>query len=447
VSFPLLLLALLSFGLTTVVFLVFRGRTLLFPGKIYALLFIAHIAVPTLLLGLGQAPRFVNNANEAYLVSSILFSWTCLLGTTLGATFAARLRLYAPAAVTKTVFHWRGDRTLIAVGFLVLATWATRAYVVQSDGYFQLQRATQGELEGPLYAAIRMVEQFGMFANVLLSAYTWGRKTSPSARLVRLVMVLTACEFMYWLPSGRKEDTILSVLLPVATRHLLTGYRPTRRAIVIFATFVALFFPLSHYYRLAIEFNLTNLSADEALSLIDLASSSAGSAEVDIRPTDVVFNRVSLLEPISASMRLVSQGIWPLLAGQSYAEVLLTLVPRVAWAGKPEFHYGNDFGHAAGYLGIDDEATSISVTYFGEAFLNFSWLGGIAMFAIAFIFTTLYKLAAASSDRITGAMMYLLCLPSLLYLGGTFTLYFGGLLKILPFFYLICCWIRERKAP
>lgn len=445
-SFILLLLGLLSIGFTTLVFLVFKDRSLLFPGKIYGLLFTAHIAVPTLLLGLGQAPRFVNLANEAYLVPSILFAWTCLLATTLGAAFAVRLRIFNSSAFENSKFDWRHDRALVAVGILLLASWVARAYVVESDGYFQLQRATQGELEGPLYAAIRMIEQFGMFANVLLVAFAWGRGTPPSQRLVRLVVLLIAIEFIYWLPSGRKEDTILSIFLPVATRSVLTGYVPPRRAVMIFLCFVALLFPLSHYYRLAIEYNLTNISADEAMSLIDMASSSAGSLEADIRPTDVVFNRISLLEPISASMRLVNQGIWPLLLGKSYVELLVTLVPRVVWPSKPEFHYGNDFGHAAGYIDFEDEATSISVTYLGEAFLNFSWLGSIVMFGIAFIFTLVYKFARGSRDRITGTVMYLLSLPSLLYLGGTFVLYFGGLLKVIPFFYVICCLIRERRV-
>ena len=357
-----------------------------------------------------------------------------------------RLRLRSPQQTPVQVYLWRPGRVKIAVFLLLVASWAARVYIIDSDGYFQVQRATQGELEGPLYAALRMIEQFALFAVVLLTAYAWGQNKPPSKQLVRLVMILITIEFIYWLPSGRKEDTILSIMMPVATIYLLTGLRPSRKATVLFVCFVALFFPLSHYYRLAIELNLTNLSAEEALSLIDLASSSADSAQADIRPTDVIYNRVSLLEPISASMRLIQQGTWPMLLGQSYLEVLITVIPRVFWPSKPEFHYGNEFGHAAGYLGTDDEATSISVSYFGEAFLNLAWFGGLAMFFISFLFTVIFKLASTSRDRITGAFIFMLCVPSLLYLGGTFALYFGGLIKTLPFFYLICSWIRQRKA-
>ena len=67
-SIPILLLSLCSVALTPLVFASFRNRTLLYPGKLYALLFAAHISIPALLVGLGMAPRFVNLANEAYLV-------------------------------------------------------------------------------------------------------------------------------------------------------------------------------------------------------------------------------------------------------------------------------------------------------------------------------------------------------------------------------------------
>jgi hypothetical protein len=33
--------------------------------------------------------------------------------------------------------------------------------------------------------------------------------------------------------------------------------------------------------------------------------------------------------------------------------------------------------------------------------------------------------------------LYLIAIPTLLYVGGTFGLYFGGLIKIIPFYYMI----------
>lgn len=437
-------MALLSVAAAFLSFRAFGGQSLLHPGRIYAVLFAVHLAVPSVLTSLGLAPPFVNAANEPHIVSALVFAWICLAATTAGAWSASRLRLRPKNASAGPTYRWRHGRLLLAVCGLMLAAWITRIYVIQAGGYFQLQRATQGELEGPLYAAVRMVEQFGLFAVVMLTAYTWQPGQAPRPAMVRAVVLLALAEFLYWLPSGRKEDTILAILLPIATRYLLTGWRPSSASLGAFAVFIALLFPLSHYYRIAIELNLTSLSASEAMSLIELATSSASSAEVDIRPSDVIFNRISLLEPLAAAIRLVESGHWPLMLGLSYAEVLLTVVPRILWPGKPDFHYGNDFGHAAGFLAVGDDVTSISVTYFGEAFLNLGWLGALAMFVIAFIFGLLFKWARSSRDPLTGTVIFMLCLPSLLYLGGTFALYFGGLLKLLPFYYLVCSWIRTR---
>ena len=70
--------------------------------------------------------------------------------------------------------------------------------------------------------------------------------------------------------------------------------------------------------------------------------------------------------------------------GKSYKPLLYILIPRVIWNKKPNLSFGNEYGK---YIGIIDEGnpTSINMSVFNEAFINFGYYGLI----IIMIFGTL----------------------------------------------------------
>ena len=105
--------------------------------------------------------------------------------------------------------------------------------------------------------------------------------------------------------------------------------------------------------------------------------------------------------------------------------------------GKPEFHFGNEFGYLSGVIYPNDFVTAISVTFIGEAYLNFKYAGIIVLGFFGLFFAYFYKKIFSSKKYHIWLFVYLTILPTLLYFGGSFTLYFAGLLKIVPFSYLI----------
>lgn len=415
----------------------------LHPSRVYSVLFTVHLGVPAILLGMDLAPSFVTAQNSDYLISALLFSVICLVAAAGGARLGTRIASKSASNVSDV--YWKPRRVAVVVGLLVFASWSMKYLVVSSDAYFQLKRAAQGELQGPYYAMIRMVEQFSLFAIVVLNVYRWRVRGGDRKWVGRAAVILTLLEFLYWLPSGRKEETILTLLLPVATKHLTTGYVPSRRAVATFGIALVLFFPLSHYYRLQLEVNLSDLRVTDVAALADLATRSASTAEAASTPAEVMFGRISLVEPVAASIRLITTSTWDLLLGQSYTEGMLGLVPRVLWPSKPDLSYGNEFGQAAGYLDWRDTATSISVTFVGESFLNFGWLGFVAMFGMGAGLGLLYSRAVGSSNRAMYCVIYLIALPTLLFFGGTFAIFFGGLMKQIPFFAFLCWCLRAKR--
>lgn len=448
VADPLLFLASLIASLYAVgyVYRLRRSRHLASPASLYAALAFIHFSMPGLLLGIGVGPDFVGASNRVYATEAILFVLAGLIAVQIGSLLASsQITAEIDLSEGKEPIVWRSSRLLWVTGLLLIVGWAARLHVIDSNAYFQILRTSQGNLEGPFFAAIRMIELFPMYVLCMFAIRYWRPNALPS-RVWRFALhVAVILELLYWLPSGRKEPVVLAVLLPLFIRYVLTQKLPSKRSVVTLVLGIGLMFPATYYYRTAMG------SAEGSIDIVETvitASTAVGSGGTEIGkpPMEVIAGRISLLEPLSACIRLWRDGDWEPMLGQSYAQALLSLVPRVIWGGKPNLHYGTEFGHAAGYLSNDDWETSISVTYFGEAFLNFGWAGLWPLFVIGLLFGTIYRRAKSSYCGETWLLVYAVMLPTILYIGGTFALHFGGLIKLLPFFFLVGWMMNSRPT-
>jgi hypothetical protein len=270
-------------------------------------------------------------------------------------------------------------------------------------------------------------------ALMLLAIWYWGPLALGEYRKRFMLYAMWCAELFYWLPTGRKEDIILTVVSPLIVRYLWTKRMVNWRYALLIVAGIIVLFPASHYYRLAVDlwgeagipFDQRIFTALEAANDNDLLG--------DLAPGQVLLGRLSLVEPVAASVRLVDEGAWSLQLGASYSSFLIGLVPRALWADKPTFSYGTEFGHRSGILDTGDDVTSISVTLFGESFLNFGVAGALVSLCIGVIFGVIYRWFR-NSRREDALFLYVASLKVVVYVGGTFTLYFLGLVKTL----LIC---------
>lgn len=425
----------------------YRFRTLASPDSLYAALVLQHFFIPGLLVGVGLAPALVNTANQDFVLTAAFFALIGLLAVQVGVKYgvqAKTIRFRRRNQGRRVPVRWKSSRLLLVVVLLLLIGWATRLYIISSGAYFQIERTSGGQLEGNFYAAIRMIELFPLNVISILAIRHWRDDHGSSEAWGRALWLAVAAEVLYWLPSGRKEPVILAVALPLLIRYLRTGWLPSFRAVAVLLGLVVALFPIAFAYRYALEVGGTSIATQDPLSVIGLIMS--GSSEYGKSATEIVFGRMSLLEPLAACIRALESGIWKPMIGESYALALLGLIPRFIWTEKPDLHYGNEFGYVAGLVSTRDTATSISVTFFGESYLNFG-LGGVApLAAIGLIFGLIYRQALTSSRRETALLVYSVALPTVLYVGGTFALYFGGLIKALPFFYAIGRFMETRST-
>ena len=416
------------------------------PLAIFAGLYMVHFCVPAFAIGYDTGYSFANVENQEYVIEALLFLVAVLVVFHFGAAWTSFGGRAEPQYVTHFTV-WKSDSVLLVCAFLVLIGWITRLHVIEQDAYFQFSRAIQGNLEGPFYAAIRLAELFPLHALYILAIHASDSEGLASRKWKFLIMGSMCLELIYWLPTGRKEETIQIFLIPIIIRYIRTRSLPSVPVISLFIAFISVLFPLAYYYRFVLQ-QIVVADSDifQAIPTAYSVLEAGGGTDPDLSASEILLHRLDLLESVSASVRLILSGDWKLELGQSYALALLAAFPRFIWASKPDFHYGTEFGHAAGLLDIDDWITSISVTFPGEAFLNFGWLGFLPFLFLGAGYGQLYKLTHVSKRLQTCTLLYAITLPTILYMGGTFSLYVGGLLKLIPM-YAILGWIMSESIP
>ncbi len=424
----------------------YKTNGLAAPHALYSFLVLLHFILPGVLIGLGTAPAFVNFQNYEYVTQAVLYSGLALISIQAGSNFAISKR-FAPNSVARVrhsgSLQWLDFKIVIVTVALLGAGWIARIYVIQIDAYFQLARTANQNISDSLYAAIRMIELFPLQVICLIAIRYWRSDNKKSTFWRNYLSINILMEIAYWLPSGRKEPLILAVVLPVLIRYLRTKQLPSKKFTLAFIGLVIMMFPAVYFYRVTAE------QSGGIYSIADVIAAITGAASDSSRfgkgGWDIIFGRFSLLEPMAACIRILNDQIWEPFYGLSYFQGLLGFVPRFLWPGKPDLHYGNDFGYYAGYLSEGDTVTSISVTFFGESYLNLGYFGLIPLLFIGFLFGYIYRKTFASKHIETWLLLYTVLIPTILYVGGTFALYFGGLIKLLPFFYIIGRLMEGRK--
>ena len=418
-----------------------KGR-LASPLAIFAGLTMVHFCTPAMALALNTGYAFYNHEHESYALEGMLFLFAVLVAYHIGVWGVADWYRQSRACKRDEILtEWSSPSVLAVSGVLFAIGWVTRGYVIESNAYFQFTRAVQGNLEGSFYAAIRTAEILPLHVLYILVIHASTPRNASSRRWLYLVGGATLLELAYWLPTGRKEETILIFLVPMLIRYVRARALPSTTTTLIFTGFVLILFPLVFYYRVVLEQIV--LGTHDIWESIPAALAALDAGAVDdneLSPIDIILQRLDLLQSVSACVALASHGNWSSELGSSYELALVSLIPRFIWASKPAFSYSVEFGHVAGLTETSDWVSATSVTFPGEAFLNFGWLGFLPFMLFGAGYSLIYEIARCSSWKQTGLLLYAMTLPTIVYMGGTFSLFFGTLMKILPFYSLLS-WI------
>ncbi len=417
----------------------YTNKELFSPIGLYAFLMTAHFVIPGLLLPFYNK-YFSDLNNLKYACEAQAFVLVCFIFFHIGYKFIQGQqkkseRLYGSPSITA---NWKDQKVILVIILLFIIGWAIRAYIIESSAYFQISRDTTFLLYSRLHGIIRFVEKFPQYALMIVCIHYWTVTNINFQKKLRMIITLIfISEMGYWLIAGRKEGVILTIMLPIIIRYIILSKLPSKKLLLLISCAIIIMFPATHYYRSAMD--IEKLAQRPTTKSISMSFSSAKHLYFENRksPMDILFGRIALLEPVSGSVGIIRNDVWEPMLGKSYIWSIFSLVPGVLWEDKPKTDFGNQFGHASGILNLVNKTTSISVTYLGEAFLNFTWLGIFVFFFFGAGFSAVYKNVELWKRDETMLLIYLLLVPFILYIGGTFALYVGGLLKILVIFFFI----------
>jgi hypothetical protein len=393
------------------------------PLALFALVTLVHFAVPSVLVDVGLL-QYANSANLGYSIPALGLAALSLVAFEMGVLLAhapgRRLasRQVRPVRLSKRAGHI----TLL----LLITGWLVRTAIISAGAYFQIGRGNPDVIPATLLSWVRLLELLPFWATVLLLIER--EQGGRVRRLLRGWPLLALVEFAYWAVAGRKEEAILVLALSLVVVWAYRRKLPDYRIIAAALTAIVVLFPASFLYRQSLEaLSSTDIRADQLAVLA--AKEGLAEGEALAAGADASLQRLNLTESVAASIRLVDQGDWRLRYGSDYVNSLLILVPRVLWQSKPNYHYGNEFGVAAGFIPGSDRLTSISITYLGESFLNFGPFGWLLFILVAAVMTVFFQWVVVSG-RVDALVLYLLALPPFLYQGGSSALYFGGFIKL-----------------
>ena len=418
------------------------------PISIFSILMLFHFIIPGLFIPFYSS-FFSDPFNFNYIGEAQAFILLCYFAFHIGYIFfnLIKKKTYTHGLTPTRFKVWKNNWVGITLIIFLIIGWLSRLYILENMAYSQFSRQYSDLLKVSYDSVIRIIELFPRYALIITCIHYWNTEFKINLIKWRLFLSLQIIiELLYWTPTGRKTEIILTIILPIIIKYIITKKLPSKKALLIVSFSILMLFPVMHYYRTAMDVG----GFSKIASIEDIFASVESAKDLDFQhrksPLKILLGRISLIESVSGSIRIIRTKIWDPFVGKTYYWVLIGIVPGFFWKNKPDFSFGTEFGHAAGILDYSNKITSISVTYMGEAFLNFQWLGVFVFFIFGLGFSIIYKWVLLGRKDSTRLLIYILILPSAIYIGGTFAQYFNGLLKLILIFYFLSIFISEKKS-
>lgn len=438
------MISLLTIIISTLIIIYnYKNGELYSPIVILNFLFIIHYALPDLFLNYSLknvfSPLNLQYSKEASIYYFIAFSIINCLNLFLK-------RSSKKLQITNKKLEWSKKKSIILMCLLFTIGYLSRIYIIDNNSYFQITRSGKQEnIDNAGYAFIFTFEKLPLTC-LLISTIIYIKSKIKKWRNISLFIFFS--EIAYWLPTGRKEELISTIIFPFILIFIIDKNLISFKKTVISFAFILLLFPVTRYFRDAqgvAILSLSNLTFKEIVEELK-NSSEAGLDLYKEAPNDNekgggAFTRLYLKQEIAAAIRITkNDGLW---LGKSYEGLVFNIIPRFVWKNKPEISYGNEFGKLADLLTDDDNQTSVAATILGEGFLNLGWIGWLPLLLFLMIMNVLYHQISCSKNTYTFIFIYVSILKFYFNIGIEFTGLITSIYKLLPFYYLICKIIQK----
>ncbi len=417
------------------------------PIFFLACLFLQHYSIPGIyfsIIGLYANPDNAYYSSEA--LNYIIVFFIAL------AVFDRWINAKSLQTSKQDLYCFNDRRLAWTISVFVLIGLVIKYVIISNNVYFQVTRtsAASTNLDTPFFAFIMFFESLPLFSLVLalIHYYSTGSKIWK-----KVFIALFIIEFVYWVPTGRKEEVLNLLTFPIVIRFIFSKRLPALKHIVPLAITAFLIFPLTKYFREAIGYGIVENSTLGFNDLGSIITDNVGYAVEDFllenedflrdREKYATVVRFSHIEEFAGVVRLTKDEGFKY--GDTYGYFPLAFIPRYFWPDKPVLAYGNDFGKTIGLIAESDDLTSVNVSLPAEAYWNFGALGFIVLLFPFLLAELLYNNIKRGRYKAGAVLLYMVLLKTFLYLGGDFNAHYSGLIKIAMFFIVIILILRQKR--
>ncbi|MHB8216516.1 MAG: hypothetical protein ACYDDS_10595 [Candidatus Sulfotelmatobacter sp.] len=175
---------------------------------------------------------------------------------------------------------------------------------------------------------------------------------------------------------------------------------------------------------------------DAVVRWVDVSISSWGDVFSGRAPLDeqlsATSSRSSLLTMTGLILEKTPETV-PYQLGTSYPLLIKNLIPRVLWPDKPSVNLANQFFQVEYGLTDRQSLTSVSIAcgFEAEGYMNFGWIGILAVGVVVGFAVGIYELAFFSAgSSVTAIAVGLALLPGFLTIESQLVQYLGGILQL-----------------
>ncbi len=415
------------FGLIVIRREVSQGN-ILSPLTIFAVATLVHFTLFAI-LQCSSAYRFVNPDNYGTLAAATGFTLLCFgaywVGYRAVDTYLLPNRRRGPATKQDALHKTPALQLTIAALLMLCVGWTARAFTVAQGAYFKYSYATADIASGDRGPTALFSALPDASAAIFIILYlTQGRKFFAAAAAVAVIFANAA----YWGFAGMKQEFIASFFMAFGAWYFVSRKLPSPSLIVGVAIALLSYLTVTSTYRAAQE--ARDVARARSLGDIVALATDLLNQPVQSHGTHSAFERLNLTETTAGAVRIVSEDDSYLRGGEDYQSALAAIIPRAVWPDKPDIGtIGNAFGRWIGILRNEaDRTTSISVTWYGEAFLNFGWMGLLIFLPLGAATRCYYRLTW-ETNSVSGPIAYLATLSAIAYIGSSVAIAINSTLK------------------
>lgn len=295
---------------------------------------------------------------------------------------------------------------LVGMSCLFLGFHVSRPYIGKMVGPYRLPRNySLGNLKITLWcflvchlsynyiSALRSVPSFDQFQTYAgdiayaLFLFLWRRRLLSGAEMAILLGVAAPLEILTRLGSGLMAQVIFLAFLLLSV--LWVSERTASWRVIGAGVILVIAFNLvKPEYRRLTWFLGPEAHASMARKVVlfsELAMDRLENYDTPAAGDQTITERLAMIGFMSHVVDETPEPI-PYLYGQSYSGLLYSMIPRIAWPGKPVLNSGYWFSARYGMRAPGDEITSVNVPWLPEAYANFGIFGvTLGMFIIGVV--------------------------------------------------------------